>query len=248
MVRNAVLAAALLLSATAWAQSAADVQVRTLGARLVTVAANKPSRIAVEGARLSSVVYDEAELSVTADKDNGQVFVRPLVERPISLFLVTDGGTIAILLEPKDVAGQNIVLSAETPNSAGRVRARPLDAMWMTRWGAERAGTRRETSIKQLVLALARGEGGQDISYRRREQRMQLWAETEFVRLGVAEHGTLRGERFLLRNVSPRPLLLQESEFYKPGVVAIAIDRHEVGPGETTEVYVVSEAGHGQQR
>ncbi|HXF47080.1 MAG TPA: type-F conjugative transfer system secretin TraK, partial [Burkholderiaceae bacterium] len=210
---------------------------------LVGVSATQPSRIAIEGAKILSAVYDEAELSVTPDKDNGQLFVRPLAQRPVSLFVVTSLGTYALLLEPKDVVGQNIVLKAD----ARRQTAQPAPASngWTSMWRrADRRGGR-ESGIKRVVFALARGQDHGDVTVRAVAEPVALWRETEFVRVAIAEAPGLRGEMFKLRNISRQALKLAEAELYKPGVVAVAIDKHELQPDETTDVWIVMEGGDG---
>lgn len=236
--------AALLswLCAGAWAQPQGVPAVESVGSRLVSVSATQPSRIAVDGAKILSAVYDETELSLTPDKDNGQVFVRPLAQRPVSLFLVTNAGTYSLVLEPKDLVGQNILLKAD----ARRQNAMPprSEDGWASMWrSAERRGGR-EAAIKRVVLALAQREDKGDVSVRTVAEAVPLWRETEFIRIAVAEGAGLRGELFRLRNISRQPLHLSEGELYKPGVVAVAIDKHALQPDDSTDVWIVMEARH----
>jgi len=61
-----------------------------------------------------------------------------------------------------------------------------------------------------------------------------------FVLVKVVE-GPLKGEKYLLTNTSDKPMVIDERELYRRGVVAIAIEKPELKPAETTAVYVVSE-------
>ncbi|MCK7499558.1 MAG: type-F conjugative transfer system secretin TraK [Comamonadaceae bacterium] len=51
----------------------------------------------------------------------------------------------------------------------------------------------------------------------------------------------LIGEKYLLTNVSAAPMVLAEQEFDREDgdVVAVAIENHNLRPGESTSVYVI---------
>jgi conjugal transfer pilus assembly protein TraK len=68
---------------------------------------------------------------------------------------------------------------------------------------------------------------------------VRLWKESRFVleRLYVAN--SLVGERYLLTNVSAAPMVLAEQEFYRDGVRGVAVELHQLRPGQSTLVYVV---------
>ena len=47
------------------------------------------------------------------------------------------------------------------------------------------------------------------------------------------------GDRFTLTNVSDRTLILDEREFYRNGVLAVTVFKHQVEPGTSTPVWVL---------
>ena len=90
-----------------------------------------------------------------------------------------------------------------------------------------------------MVLALDSETEG-DLDARRANEIVPLWKEAMFVLVKVVE-GPLKGEKYLLTNTSDKPMVIDERELYRRGVVAIAIEKPELKPAETTAVYVVSE-------
>jgi hypothetical protein len=51
---------------------------------------------------------------------------------------------------------------------------------------------------------------------------------------------SLEGEVHELKNVSDKPIRIEEHEFYERGILAVSIDRHEIQPRERTIIYIVS--------
>jgi conjugal transfer pilus assembly protein TraK len=51
----------------------------------------------------------------------------------------------------------------------------------------------------------------------------------------------LVGEKYLLQNISPTLMVLAEQEFDREGaqVMGVAIENHNLQPGETTNVFVI---------
>jgi conjugal transfer pilus assembly protein TraK len=67
-----------------------------------------------------------------------------------------------------------------------------------------------------------------------------LWTEALFVLTRVID-GPLKGEKYLLTNTSANAMVIDERELYRRQVIAISITKPQLSPGETTEVFVISE-------
>lgn len=52
----------------------------------------------------------------------------------------------------------------------------------------------------------------------------------------------IRGEAYLLTNLTNKPIVMDEREFYRDGVEAIVIENPDLEAGQTTEIFVVNEA------
>jgi conjugal transfer pilus assembly protein TraK len=74
---------------------------------------------------------------------------------------------------------------------------------------------------------------------------VQLWAEVKFSLMRRYEGRGLLGEKYLLQNVSNIVMVLAEQEFDREdspsggGVAGVAIENHNLKPGETTNVFVI---------
>ena len=78
---------------------------------------------------------------------------------------------------------------------------------------------------------------------------MQLWPETKFALLRRYEGRGLVGEKYLLQNISAAVMVLAEQEFDRPEskaggqVLGVAVEHHQLRPGESTSVYVIRRGG-----
>lgn len=91
----------------------------------------KTTLLALEGERIVSAIYDKSELDLRTESRAGQIFLRPLIDRPISLFVSSESGaTLAVTLEPDpESETQSILLkraqNAESAALSGRTAAAP---------------------------------------------------------------------------------------------------------------------------
>lgn len=74
---------------------------------------------------------------------------------------------------------------------------------------------------------------------------MALWQEAQFKLVRQVEGRDLQGEEYSLTNISGTAMVLAEQEFdrVEGDVVAVAIERHNLQPGESTPVYVIRTNG-----
>lgn len=194
-----------------------------------TVSRTEPTLIRIEDQRIRRVFGAEGDFSVVADKDAGTVFIQPTTDKTaFSVFVADEAGRTWRLL----------LAVADGPSESILIKGRSTPAMAKT---AGRAASRVQ-AIKQTVLALeSSDEGGFDT--RETNELVPLWKEAMFVLVKVV-NGPLRGEKYLLTNVSDKPMVIDERELYRRGVLAVSVERPELKPAETTAVYVISEASH----
>ena len=100
-------AAALCLAVAAGTAHAAQFE-RASGAGdpvEAEVSVDRASRIAIEGMRIDSAVWDREEMDLQTDPKSGQIFVLPRRTGDLSLFVTTETGeTAALLLHAKEEA------------------------------------------------------------------------------------------------------------------------------------------------
>ena len=95
--------------------------------------------------------------------------------------------------------------------------------------------------MKALLVAMASDRVPPDIRVEETRGMLPLWNEARFSRVRQYEGRGLVGEKYLLQNISEAPMVLAEQEFDREqgSVVGIAIERHNLRPGESTSVYVI---------
>lgn len=172
------------------------------------------------------------EIVLECDRDKGEVYVRPVGPgaKPINLFVSSGDATYTLLLKRVDMPADTIVIRDKTQ------RQLP---------GAEPPPARSARSpvhirgLKAMLTAMATDRVPPDVRVEESHRPVNLWAEARFALLRSYEGRGIVGEKYLLTNVSDRPMVLAEQEFDRDGVQAVAIETHNLRPGESTNVYVI---------
>lgn len=218
---------ALLLLASLDASAAQVLQGRHDDTLAASLSRAEPTLIRIEGHRIRRVFGAEGDFDVKADKEAGTAFVKPTTDKPaFSAYVADDAGrTWKLLLSLSDGPADSIVIKGRGGESAGK---RP---------GKDSA---RSQAIKRVVLALD-ADGETDMESRAANELVPLWKEAMFVLAKIVQ-GPLRGEKYQLSNASDKPMVIDERELYRRGVVAVSVEKAELKPAETTAVYVISES------
>ena len=188
------------------------------------------TRISFERSRIRKVTGNAGEFVLEKDEEKGQIFIRPASAdstKPINLFLTSERGTVALLLQPIDTPSDSIVIreGRAALNSASRM---------------ERSGLHVRT-IKNLLLAMAGDALPDDMEVREPGQQLALWPgvrltlQREWLGAGIV------GEKYLLANIGTSDLSLAERDLYKPGVMAVSLEQASLRPGEATNLFVIRE-------
>lgn len=178
------------------------------------------------------------ELVLECDRDKGEIYIRPAGDslKPINLFISSANATYTLLLRRSDTPADTIVIRDKTLKAHQTAPATAQPA------GAAPSHIR---TIKALLLAMAADRVPTDISVEDIHRSVQLWTETRFTLMRRFEGRGLVGETYLLQNISSGPMVLAEQEFDRPNsqtggdVAAVAIEHHNLRPGESTAVYVI---------
>jgi conjugal transfer pilus assembly protein TraK len=192
----------------------------------VNVSSRDANRIAIEGGRILRLYGGEGQLAAQPDEHLGQVLLRPAGDDPVSLFVVSESGrTYTLVLRPQDIPAENIVI--REARALPPARLEKADAF--------------HRAIKGMLRALAGKDAESGLEVRKTWDEVRLWAGTRLVLTETHSGAALAGEKYRLFNLSGQPLRVAEPEFYKTGVLAVAVAAHEIPPGGSTEVYVVKQ-------
>lgn len=228
MIRLGSSLLALLLSNAALAAQVFDVSPGdTVTAKISMRAMN---RVAIDNGRLTGFPYTTGELIVEKDEPNGQVFIRPTAidsTRPINAFAIDGRGrTYTLLLLPTDIPAESVIL---------RPRASKVDKS-----SIEGSGHYFQV-LKNMVLAIATDDNPPGIEVREVMQDIPLWQEARLTIQKLFVGNAVVGEQYKLTNISEKPMVVQEQELDRRGVLAISVENMNLAPGESTNVFIVRE-------
>ena len=96
-------------------------------------------------------------------------------------------------------------------------------------------------SLKAMLVAMASDRVPTDVRVEEVDRPIQLWLEARFSLTRLYEGRGLVGERYVLTNVSTQDMVLAEQEFDREtgAVLGVAIEHHNLRPGESTTVWVI---------
>ena len=197
-------------------------------ARAFSVSRTGPNRIAVAGQKIVNAIYDPTQFDVQTDAQIGQVFLFPKTDLEGALFITTDQNeTYALTLMPDEVPSQEIVLAAKkkpvTKEDSSLSYRKPMSTLAIDKAASF------DAAIKHLLITMARDDLPEGFSV-----------------TNACGSGCLKGfsgERFagrilLQTNTSQAPVTLTEKLFYEKGVIAVAIEKPDLKPGESTRIYI----------
>lgn len=197
----------------------------------VTLSATDATRIVMERGRIEKIVAPKGMLDIQADKERGEVFLKPLASAPDSLsFFVRDdsGATFTLVATRRPMPGDTISIKNASPRkSPGR--------------GAQYLSTPFVERVKQLIKAMALGENLESYGVEDQNRPVELWKETKITLVKSFTAHDLYGEVYVITNVSNDSLRFHEREFMEFGerVQAVALERLELGPEASTFLYMV---------
>ena len=194
------------------------------------VSRKEVTRIAFERGRVRKVTGSAGEFVLEKDDEKGQIFVRPTdpqSTKPINLFLTSDRGTVALLLQPVDTPSDSIVIREPRERSAAPTRLE--------------ASGRHVRTLKNLLLALAEDALPEDMEVKEPARDITLWLGTRLTLQRVLLGSGVVGEKYQLTNIGNTTLELAEAELFKPGVMAVSLEQPSLRPGEATNLFVIRE-------
>jgi conjugal transfer pilus assembly protein TraK len=188
------------------------------------------TRIAFERGRVRKITGNAGEFVLEKDDDKGQIFLRPTdpnSTKPINIFLTSDRGTVALLLQPVDTPSDSIVIREPRDRSTAPARLE--------------ASGRHVRTIKNLLLALAQDALPEDMDARETTRDIRLWPGTRLTLQRVLLGTGVVGEKYQLTNIGDTTLDVSENTLFKPGVMAVSVEQPRLQPGDATNLFVIRE-------
>ena len=199
----------------------------------VTVSLKELNRLTMaDGSRIDHIWGPQDRMTLEADTESGQLFVRAIGVKPFSLFVKAENGdTYTLLAAPRDVPAETIFLRPPYRSTDRSSEERALPYI---------------KRVERLAKALGRHALPDDYAPIKSSRVVPLWDEVHFKQEMRYRGDTLIGEVYRLTNLSQAEMRLEEREFSAlPGdsIAAVAIDKHHLKPQESTEVYIIRKVG-----
>lgn len=196
----------------------------------VKVSSLETTRVVIEGGKIQTLLATEGELSVEKDEDRGQVFIRPLIQnKAINVRIISaSGSTYNLVLQAVDIPQEDIIIKEPFTS-----KTKALDN---SKLATSQTNAR---IIKYLVSTMALDEPPTFADVKKTKQEFTLWENTKFIMTAIYYERSMVGEKFELTNMGKTTMKLVEQEFYRKGVLAVAIENHTLEPGQATNVYVL---------
>jgi len=179
------------------------------------------------------------EVVLECDADKGEIYIRPVGTglKPVNLFISSQQATYTLLLRRSDVPADTIVLRDRSLR-----QARLLDS---TKAGPAGQAPAHIRSLKAMLVAMSSDRVPADIRVDEVNRPVRLWQEARFALTRTYEGRGLVGERYQLTNVSNDNLVLAEQEFDREtgDVLAVAVENHNLRPGDSTAVFIIRRGG-----
>lgn len=205
------------------------------------------------GATIATPAVNPAgEVVLECDRDKGEIYIRPIGEsgKPVNLFVSSAQATYTLVLRRADTPADTIVIRDRTTRTVTALAGGAGGNAGPTALSAPLGTSAHHVrALKALLVAMASGRAPADVRVEELDQPIQLWAEARFSLVVRFDGRNLVGERYQLTNVSDKIMVLAEQEFDRPDthdggqVLGIAIDNHNLRPGESTSVYVIRRGG-----
>lgn len=202
----------------------------------IKVSAKETTRLSIEGGKIRTVLATDGEISAEKDEERGQLFIRPLVlNKPINIRIISSGGaTYNLIMQAVDIPQEDVVV--REPFSAKIERG--VSQRVQQGQGKKSTGGQAKY-IRDLVATMALEDPPASASVRKTEEEFSLWEGTRFVLMSIYSDRGFVGEKYELTNTGKSTIRLVEQEIYRKGVLAVAIENMQLGPGQSTNVYVV---------
>lgn len=203
------------------------------------------SRLAIDGERIASAIWDQADLTLEAESRTGEVYLLPKRLGRMQLYVTTDSGETAgiTIVADERAEPENIVLERRTARETTERRTAP------TRRLPALPASDFEGALKAFAATLARGEETPAVEKRPCvETQAVLHAREVLAALSPKSQACyaargLFATRIRIRNRSIRPVLVRESALLAPQVLAVTAEKPVLSAGESTVLHII-EATH----
>lgn len=205
-----------------------------------SISDSEPTRVSIEGSKIRSIQTTKGEIDYQKDDENGQIFLTPKVKKNISLFVNSESGRNYLLtLKPSKQEADSIVIREAAAQSDAVMQAQRYEQTRQR--DAVRNSEPYTSGVKRFIYGIANKQEEEfGITCSIDGESVPLWNEVVFIKKRTCTDGVLTGFEFVLSNATSSMMVLEEQEFFKKNVIAVALDKLQIAPDESTRVFVIS--------
>ena len=196
-----------------------------------TISANDLTRIEISDQKIIKN-FSSANVSKKITKPLGQIYLIPNTNTTFNLYIVGDkGNTYNLRLTPsKNMAGDSIIINP-VQSASSQINKVPLN-------------TKSSTYVRDLNYLLQTMYLNKDDTYYTGvdvNQTILTYSGLDSVLLRKYISDSLTGYVLLLKNTTKNKIILNESQFYSPHTLAVAIENPEILTSKFTRVFIIKE-------
>lgn len=192
------------------------------------ISADFMNRIAVMNDRIVNVFGDEGTFVAQTDDATGQVFIKPTAEnmvQPLSITLITENGiTQDLTLTPKKSNATTLILKPRVAPTHPANQLLPtglpnLQDEWLSIMKQAVLGELMASDTKVVAKRKVAGFSMHYLKgYQTKNYMVQVW---------------------LIKNNTKELKKLEEETFFKPGDLALSLQKHSLEPNDKTMLYIL---------
>lgn len=217
-----------LLISCIYASSSLALQFKTISGNnkiVANLAIDELNRIAVQDDRILEVFVLEEDLFIEQDNKHGQIFVKPKLNKQISMTIVTEkGNTIDLSLIAQKIPAEAIIISVVKINNSIN----------------NKISSEHSKKITDIIVAMAKNQEHKDFTIEEIDKVIDLWDKIDLRQIKLYDSLLMHGEVYTIKNATKQGIYMTETQFaWKPGIVGVALKKHALAPDESTSLYIV---------
>lgn len=224
--RALILLSFLILMVEAKVQATTVIEPNEEKSVFVTVSEKDINRIEMP----ESVIEALSSKAIDVKVKDRNIFVKLSDSHPAELFISTQKRTISLILVPKDIPAETILVRDKGNNFS--FSSNPSEE------------SSYEDAIKKIVISLSKEtvpSGYIEIHPKGNEQTLSGLSAKRVYEIQGTVFG---GERYEIKNTGSSDVSLSEEMFYGEGILAVSFDKYTLSPNEACRLFIVKRTKH----
>lgn len=211
----------------------------------ITVGTSEHSMLDIYDRKVQHIDVDHRYCEIANDRSQkvGKLIFKPVTDKPFTMFVTDNHNDIYIIKvqgDSKKEADLFTIKNVKAEERKKHIKSAEFKYQQSTVKTIDLAGGH-EKAILDLTRAMALNDQPRNADVTKVSNEIKLWKEATIFEKSHYSIGNLKGVKYLLKNISDKPMILAEPEFYplNKKTLSVAIEHHELQPEESTFIYIV---------